>query len=139
MRARLKNAGSIAVVVALVLLACPGTSEPLVITEEASSPVPYSRDSIARGKVLYARYCAECHDPDGKGQIDVIADATDLTSPQLWYNGTERDEVLGSIRDGAGISMPAFKKDFSEEQLWDLVNFTQSLWPESKRPPLHEE
>ena len=139
MSARLEKAGKIAIVLALFPIALAGNSEPSANTAPATKEVPFSRESIARGKVFYARFCAECHDPDGKGQIDVIADATDLTSPELWYSGTEREEVLISIRDGAGISMPGFKKEFTEEQLWDLVNFTQSLWPEPKRPPLQEE
>ena len=76
---------------------------------------------------------------DGRALIDVIADATDLTSPELWFSGTEREEVFSSIRDGAGESMPPYKTEFGGEQIWDLVNFTQSLWPEVKRPALREE
>ena len=40
-----------------------------VTREEArklKSPVPFSKTSIARGKVLYARACTECHGADGK-------------------------------------------------------------------------
>jgi mono/diheme cytochrome c family protein len=47
--------------------------------------------------------------------------------------------MFRSIRDGAGASMPAFKTQLrSEEDMWHLVNYIRSLWPESARPPLQE-
>ena len=108
-------------------------------SQETATEISYSEASIAHGKVLYQRHCAECHGLNGKALIDVIADATDLTSPQLWYSGTERAEVFSSIKHGAGVSMPPYADEFTDAEIWDLVNFTQSLWPESKRPPLEKE
>src|SRR5580692_12444944 len=52
------------------------------------SPVPFSKASIARGKILYTRACTECHGADGKSLVDVIANATDLTDPKAWKSGT---------------------------------------------------
>lgn len=107
---------------------------------QLESPVPFTEESIRRGRVLYQRHCTECHGADGKAQIDVIADATDLTQPRLWYSGTSEGEVFRSIRDGAGVSMPPYRTHFeSDEQIWDVVNFVRSLWPESMRPELVEE
>lgn len=104
------------------------------------SPVAYTKKSIGRGKMLYARMCTECHGPDGKAQMDVVADATDLTAPKLWYSGTTEGEVFRSIRDGAGESMPPFSFNIRrDEDFWHLVNYTRSLWPESERPQLQEE
>lgn len=107
--------------------------------KKLKSPIPYTKSSIARGKVIFVRHCTDCHGPDGKAQIDVVADATDLTTPKLWWSGTSEGEIFQSIRDGAGVAMPPFKlKIKREENLWHLVNFTRSLWPESARPQLHE-
>ena len=104
------------------------------------SPVAYTKKSIGRGKVLYVRMCTECHGPDGKAEMDVIADATDLTAPKLWYSGTTEGEVFRSIRNGAGETMPPFSFHIKrDEDIWHLVNYTRSLWPESKRPQLQEE
>src|SRR5580658_5891371 len=58
------------------------------------SPVPFSKASIARGKILYARTCTECHGADGKSLVDVIANATDLTNPKAWKSGTSEGEVF---------------------------------------------
>jgi mono/diheme cytochrome c family protein len=113
------------------------------LTREAArklkSPVPYSKASIARGKILYARECTECHGADGKSQVDVIADATDLTKPEAWKSGTSEGEIFRSIRDGAGDAMPPFADKVSkEEDLWHMVNYVRSLWPDSARPKLEK-
>ncbi len=101
------------------------------------SPVSYSSASIAKGKALYLRYCTECHGADGKAQIDVIADATDLTEPEAYYSGTSEGEVFHSIRDGAGVAMPPFSFQIKEEvDIWHLVNFIRSLWPTDQQPAL---
>jgi len=103
------------------------------------SPIPNSEESIKRGKVLFARMCTECHGPDGKALMDVIADATDLTAPKMWLSGTTEGEVFRSIRDGAGVSMPPYKTLLRNEQdMWHLVNFVRSLWPAAQRPKLEK-
>lgn len=107
--------------------------------KKLKSPVPYSKESIARGKILYRRDCTECHGLDGKSQVDVIANATDLTDPEYWASGISEGEVYRSIRDGAGDAMPPFKEKVSkDEDLWDMTNYVRSLWPESARPKLAE-
>jgi mono/diheme cytochrome c family protein len=103
------------------------------------SPVPFSKASIARGKILYLHECKECHGADGKSQVDVIANATDLTNPKAWKSGTTEGEIFRSIRDGAGEAMPPFAEKVSkEDELWDIVNYVRSLWPDSARPKLAE-
>lgn len=102
------------------------------------NPVAHTRKSISRGKALFARDCASCHGPDGKAQVDVIADATDLTSPKLYKSGSSEGEIYRSIRDGAGETMPSFRAQIGDEDLWHLVNFIRSLWPEAQRPKVVE-
>ena len=104
------------------------------------SPVAYDGKSIARGKMIYARYCTECHGKDGKAQIDVVANATNLTNPAKYLHGTTEGEIFHSIRDGAGVDMPPFKAQLTkEEDIWSMVNFIRSLWPEDKRPAARPE
>ncbi len=74
-----------------------------------------------------------------KATVDVVADATDLTSPKLWKNGTTEGEIFRSIREGQGSSMPTFKAQLKEDDMWNLVNYIRSLWPESARPPIQED
>jgi mono/diheme cytochrome c family protein len=105
--------------------------------KELKSPVAFTEKSIARGKMLYMRRCTECHGPDGRSQIDVIADATDLTVPKLYRSGTLEGEVFKSIKEGAGVSMPPFKMQIkNDDDMWHMVNFIRNLWPKDQRPEL---
>lgn len=105
-----------------------------------AGPFPYTKKSIAQGRGVFARFCVSCHGNDGKATVDVVADATDLTAPKTWKYGTSAGEIYRSIRDGQGASMPAFKTQIKkDDDLWHVVNFIQSLWPESMRPALQED
>lgn len=127
------------------------TSQPGVFAEESKSsksidykklknPMPYTKKSIKRGRTFFVRVCAQCHGPDGKALIDVIADATDLTNPVMYLSGTTDGEIFRSIKDGAGVSMPPYKTEIKkEDDMWHLVNFIRSLWPKDKRPELQDE
>jgi mono/diheme cytochrome c family protein len=112
---------------------------PAAEARKLKNPEPYTKKSIAQGRNLFLRYCAACHGPDGKAQVDVVADATDLTSPKLYKSGTTDGEIFRSIRDGAGETMPPFQTQITNEKdLWHLVNYIRSLWPEGSRPALVE-
>lgn len=108
--------------------------------KKLKNPVPFTKASLAQGRTLFTHHCTGCHGNDGKAMIDVIADATNLTEPKLWKSGTSDGEIFHSIRDGAGLNMPPYKNQIrKEEDLWHLVNFIRSLWPESQRPKLQDE
>ncbi len=126
-----------------VLLAVPPQEDehPLTTAEakKLKNPIPFTKKSIAQGRATFVRYCVACHGSDGKSQVDVIADATDLTAPKGYRNGVTDGEIYRSIRDGAGATMPRFKSQISsDEDIWRLVNYIHSLWPESMRPPLED-
>lgn len=112
-------------------------------SEEAKklkNPVPFTRKSIAAGKTTFLNSCTACHGPDGKAQVDVVADATDLTNPKAYKSGSSDGEIFRSIRDGAGETMPPFLTQLSgDKEIWNLVNYIHSLWPESMRPPLEDD
>lgn len=104
------------------------------------NPVPHTKKAIARGRDSYVRHCASCHGNDGKAQVDVVADATDLTNPKAYTGGTSDTEIFRSIRNGRNASMPAFSSQFKNEQdIWNLVHYIRSLWPESMRPAIQPE
>jgi mono/diheme cytochrome c family protein len=103
------------------------------------SPTPYSKTSIDKGKRLFLQNCTGCHGDDGKAELAVIAEATNLTEPRGYKDGTTEGELFRNIRDGAGSQMPPFKDTLNEQQTWDLVNFVRSLWPDSMRPPMQDQ
>ncbi len=134
---------------AIALLACGGSllvsgDAPAKLTRDAAqklkSPVANTKQSIARGRVIFMSNCTSCHGENGKAEGSLVADATDLTSPQLYKSGTSEGEIFHSIRDGAGDQMPAFQGQLdSETDIWNLVNFVRSLWPEAQRPAVQED
>jgi mono/diheme cytochrome c family protein len=108
--------------------------------QKLKSPVANTRKSIARGRVIFMQNCTSCHGENGKAEGSLVADATDLTSPQLYKSGTSEGEIFHSVRDGAGDQMPAFKGQLDNEtDIWNLVNFIRSLWPEGQRPAVTED
>ncbi len=107
--------------------------------QKLKSPVAYTKKSVDRGRAIFMQNCTSCHGENGKAEGSLIADATDLTTPTLYKSGTTEGEIFHSIRDGAGDQMPAFKSQLGgEADIWNLVNFIRSLWPESQRPPLQD-
>src|ERR1700734_3941460 len=108
--------------------------------QKLKSPVAYSKKSIDRGRVIFMQNCTSCHGENGKAEGSLVADATDLTSPQLYKSGTSEGEIFHSVRAGAGDQMPAFKGQLDNEtDIWNLVNFIRSLWPEGQRPAVQED
>lgn len=108
--------------------------------QKLKNPVAYSKKSIDRGRETFLQNCTSCHGENGKAEGSLVAEATDLTTPSLYKSGTSEGEIFRSIRDGAGDQMPAFKTQFSgETDIWNLVNFIRSLWPESMRPKVQDD
>lgn len=101
------------------------------------NPVAFTEKSIKRGKSLYMRTCTGCHGTDGKSQLDVIADATDLTVPKYYRSGSKPGEIFRSIKEGAGLNMPPYKFQIKkDDDIWHMVNYVQSIWPAKERPKL---
>lgn len=98
----------------------------------ATNPASGSVESVARGKSLYVQHCTTCHGIDGKALVDVIANATDLTDPTAYYSGTSPEQIFNSIRNGAGVAMPPWSSQLSDEEIRHLVSFVLSLWPKGK-------
>ena len=100
----------------------------LCALQATANPVPADDASVARGAQLFLQYCTECHGRDGRAQMDVISDATDLTDPEAYYSGSSEQDIFNSIANGAGVAMPAWRSQLgSDDAIWDLVNFIGSL------------
>ncbi|MGD0136595.1 MAG: cytochrome c [Bryobacteraceae bacterium] len=127
-------------IIALLAFAASADTSAKLTRDDAKklkSPEANTRKSIDRGRVIFLQNCTSCHGEDGKAEGSLVASATDLTSPKLYNSGTSEGEIFRSIRDGAGDQMPAFQSQLANEtDIWNLVNFIRSLWPESMRPPV---
>ncbi len=91
------------------------------------NPIPVSPESIERGKALFATSCAKCHGKDAKGDGPVaevlIPKPTDLSV----MAGVHTDgDFAWKIATGKN-TMPGWSTSFTKDQIWDIVNFIQSL------------
>jgi mono/diheme cytochrome c family protein len=80
----------------------------------------------ARGKTLFARNCASCHGPQGKGDGYRLLgpDPANLTSPST----TKKSDaaLLKTIHDGKP-NMPPWKVYLSENQSRDVLAYVRTL------------
>jgi mono/diheme cytochrome c family protein len=118
----------------------PGKADSQKDSEKGKTPkgpLPYTTSSIGRGKQFYLLHCVDCHDQDGRGLGRRDFNGTppaDLTDPDAWLHGASPEAIFSSIRNGTKDDMPGYKDKLQDEQVWHVVNFVRSLWPEAKRP-----
>lgn len=103
---------------------------------------------IASGKQLYAEHCAACHGADLEGQPDWRTPNPDGTLPapphdetghtwhhdnQLLFDYTRSggEAVLRAIGvKSAKSGMPGFSDVMSDDDIWNVLAFIRSTWPD---------
>jgi mono/diheme cytochrome c family protein len=135
--ARMKRAVSLmAILAATLVLAGCGRQGP--------KADPQNADQVATGKRLYEQYCASCHGANLEGQPGWRARKPDgkLPAPphdQSGHTWHHPDHALfGLVKNGmkpyAGANyqsdMPAFGGTLTDEQIWDVLAYIKSRWPE---------
>ena len=97
-----------------------------------NDPVSVTDASVAAGKALFQTNCTMCHGETGQGNgpaaVGLIPPPSDLSvhvpmhpEGMLWYwisNGISRS------------AMPAWNGPLSDSQLWDVVNYLRSTFPQ---------
>ena len=104
------------------------------------NPVAPTPESLASGKKLYDRLCADCHGEraDGVSEVAAAMSGDTVRPPDLtddrWDHGSTDGEIFVGIRDGVGG--PAAMKGLNGRpgvgptEMWHIVNYLRSL----KRP-----
>ena len=120
-----------------LLTACSaGGSSASVNPKTIKNPVAATPESLAVGKRLYDRLCAECHGATGLGdgeKAKKLAAAGEPKAPDLtddkWDHGSTDGEIFVDIRDGLGSTMSGLKgkPGIGPEEIWHLVNYVRSL------------
>ncbi len=116
----------------------------------ANAPGPGDVD-IALGADLYAESCASCHGAKLEGQPDWRSTGADgrLSAPphdetgHTWHHG---DRILfdyvklggnaalaKSGVDGFDSGMPGFADSLTDPQIWDIIAYLKSTWPDRIR------
>jgi mono/diheme cytochrome c family protein len=95
--------------------------------KERKNPIPKTLESIERGKNHFYRICANCHGENAEGDGPVAAVLTPKPANLRRMAGAHSDgDFAWKIVTGRG-SMPAWGNILSENQVWDIVNYIQSL------------
>ena len=94
------------------------------------NPVAPDSRSIALGQKVYAHQCLCCHGARGEGDgpqaKDLDPSPHDLTSDAV---SSESDgSLFWKITEGKK-PMPSFRKQISELERWDVVNYLRTLAP----------
>ena len=91
------------------------------------NPISANAVSITRGKALFQTHCALCHGASGQGDGPAGAALNPKPTNLREMVGQHSDgDFAWKIANGRG-PMPAWKSVLQENQIWDLVNFIQSL------------
>jgi mono/diheme cytochrome c family protein len=101
------------------------------------SPLAESPEVLAAGAALFDEKCANCHGAKGKGDGPEAGQYSvqpqDLTDAKMMASMTD-GEIFWKISEGRR-PMPTFKKQLTDEQRWQLVQFVRSLVPRPPPPP----
>jgi mono/diheme cytochrome c family protein len=95
------------------------------------SPVPADAKVLATGKSVFKDKCTKCHGPGGLGDgPDADPDHRedmDLTNPKRADRNTD-GVVFYKVWNGRRRpKMPAFKEELTEQQVWSVVAYVQTL------------
>lgn len=105
-----------------------------ILGEDADAkknPLTPDAATLATGKAIYKDKCQRCHGPSGIGDgPDSEPEATemDLTNPKRAGrnpDGVVYYKVLNGRR--RPYKMPPFKDELTEQQIWSVVTYAQSL------------
>ncbi len=97
--------------------------------------------ALVRGQALYARDCAACHGETGKGDGPAGRNLPGLSlmHPDMKKGPadfTDASQMLGAsdvllqgkvLRGGMGTGMPEWGSLYTDQEMWDVVNFVRSF------------
>jgi mono/diheme cytochrome c family protein len=114
---------------------------PLAAQEALPNPMPASIESLERGDVLFRRYCATCHGPEGHGDGPVAGPPFGSGPLGVVIPIGGRFSLADAFGDGHIYTtitlgrgrMPSYAR-IPHRGRWDLVNYIRALNAEEGRP-----
>jgi cytochrome c oxidase cbb3-type subunit 3 len=95
------------------------------------NPYRGERSAMAEGRQLFVRFnCSGCHGGRAGGGMGPSLRDVD------WRYGNADAQIFSSITEGRDQGMPAWGTKVTEDQIWKLVAYVQSLrTPDEPNPP----
>ena len=124
---------------ATVALAVPQSNGWTLGDDVATKKNPLATDAktIASGKAIFKDKCQGCHGPGGLGDgpdADPDASDMDLTNPKRAARNDDGTVYYKVLNGRKKPKMPAFKEELSEQQIWTVVTYVQSLRKKAENP-----
>ncbi|MFZ0453036.1 MAG: cytochrome c [Ignavibacteriaceae bacterium] len=97
-----------------------------------NNPLAGINEATDKGEKLFVQNCTTCHGTSGKGD-GPTADMLDKKPANLKSSKVQKESdgsLFWKITNGKG-AMASYKKDLSEEQRWQLVNYVRKLGRDS--------
>jgi len=95
--------------------------------QELENPVKSDERSLKSGKDLFLSLCASCHGDNAKGGGTATA-SMDPKPANLALAAKEKPASYLYLQMSQGrLGMPIWKKQISENERWDIVNYLKSL------------
>ena len=100
------------------------------------NPVAADEASIAAGKTLFAANCGSCHGAEGRGDgimgENMRVKPANLTDAARKHGETD-GEWFAAIKNGiTSAGMPAAGPKLTDRQIWEVVNFLNSIHGSAK-------
>lgn len=134
--------GSVALIGAAIFLMLKTTTPTSVAAQENDVSL-----SLADGQDQYQKFCAACHGANLEGQGDWRSPGPDGRMPapphdetgHTWHHG---DQLLFAYTKYGGKAlmaergmdfdsgMPGFEDTLSDPEIWAILNYIKSTWPE---------
>lgn len=120
-----------------------------MLTEGKTQADPDNPQQVARGRAVYTQYCAACHGANLEGQPNWQTRLPNGRMPapphdasgHTWHHP---DPVLFGITKYGLVpgkyappsyesDMPAFRGQLSDDEIWAVLSYIKSTWPEKIR------
>lgn len=123
------------------LAACSKEDKSAPLAPPAPAVRHFEPASLTRGAALFEQHCALCHGPQAQGHPDwqTPSNGSFAAAPPLDGTGNDwkrsRAELAGAIQNGIKrksdneMVMPAWKGRLKDQDVEDVINWLQSLWP----------
>jgi copper transport protein len=104
-----------------------------VANPTAGNPIKPTAASVAKGKDLFQQNCIVCHGIDGRGDGPGAASLSPAPTDFRQHMPLHIDpQFFTFVAEGyPGSAMPKFKGTFSDEDIWNMVNFLRSAFSEA--------
>ncbi|MBX2983955.1 MAG: cytochrome c [Flavobacteriales bacterium] len=104
---------------------------------ELHSPIPMTVATVEQGKLIYEKFCIECHGPTGKGDGPVVQKGNYPPPPA--YDGTQlkdlsEGKMFHSITYGRNIAMGSHASQINQKERWLVIQYVKYLQHDGKMP-----